>query len=546
MDNRDLYLREEVVIEPLYNQWYAWSFLIPPATAAMYVANSHIKVMQSFVSAPQFHISALKDPAMIGGPFMKFGPEKVNDVRALLDRTKKDCAGLLSLADAIRKLDEILSNEARGPSLELLYEKVPEALRGYVELVYDLNNNASIRIIEGLLYKSPYYDRASQSISLSLVDRDQRPFVFSTPRLEDGTCAIVRRAFDSESLDELFQMRFKSNPYGYIKELLGIDDEAIASYFTEEDAQEGRRYDGDGVRVRYFGHACALMESRQLSVLCDPNISYGHKGDRDRFTFADLPDCIDYVLITHNHQDHCLFETLIQLRYKIKNVVVPKNNGGGLADPSLKLILRRIGFRNIIELDEMESLDVPGGEIMSVPFLGEHGDLNIRSKTAYLVRIDGSSALFVADSNNLEPELYRLVGQIIQDLDILFIGMECDGAPMSWIYGPLMVKPTTRKIDQSRRLNGSDCTKAIDIIKKLRPKQVCVYAMGLEPWLKYITSIQYTDESRPIIESSKLVDYCNANGIGAERLFGKREFFFDSNQVTCRMTASQLSLKSSS
>ena len=53
-----------------------------------------------------------------------------------------------------------------------------------------------------------------------------------------------------------------------------------------------------------------------------------HQGQR--YTYADLPETIDYVLITHNHQDHCMFETLLQLRHRIKNIIVPKNNGGGL------------------------------------------------------------------------------------------------------------------------------------------------------------------------------------------------------------------------
>ena len=44
--------------------------------------------------------------------------------------------------------------------------------------------------------------------------------------------------------------------------------------------------------------------------------------------YDDLPDVIDYVLITHNHQDHLLFETMLQIRSRIKHVVVPRNGGG--------------------------------------------------------------------------------------------------------------------------------------------------------------------------------------------------------------------------
>src|SRR5438045_4908995 len=33
------YLKQNVIVEPLINQWYAWSYLIAPAPAAMLIAN---------------------------------------------------------------------------------------------------------------------------------------------------------------------------------------------------------------------------------------------------------------------------------------------------------------------------------------------------------------------------------------------------------------------------------------------------------------------------------------------------------------------------
>ena len=62
---------------------------------------------------------------------------------------------------------------------------VPEPLKGFVELVYDVNNHPAIRFLEPLLYRSPSYDEAAQSLHFSVVDEDDRPFVFSTPRLEE-------------------------------------------------------------------------------------------------------------------------------------------------------------------------------------------------------------------------------------------------------------------------------------------------------------------------------------------------------------------------
>jgi hypothetical protein len=40
--------------------------------------------------------------------------------------------------------------------------------------------------------------------------------------------------------------------------------------------------------------------------------------------------------------------------------------------------------------------------------------------------------------------------------------------------------------------------------------------------LTYLTAIQYTDESRPIIESDKLGEERRRRGIESERLYGKK------------------------
>ena len=527
----DVYLKPNVLIEPLYNQWYAWPNLIPPATAAMYVANQHLKIMQSFVSAPQVHVSALKNPAMLGGPFLNYDASRAPAIRELIERTARDHAQMVEFADAVKTLDQIL-DESQGYSLEPLYKRVPGILKGYVELVYDLNNRASMRFMEGLLYRSRVYNPKSQSVAISVVESDSsRSFVFSTPRLKNDGHLHLDLPFNHEGLQELFKMKQTPREYGWIKEALGVNDEdnaLFSTFFTKEAPPRPASYDGDGVRVRYFGHACVLIETRNISILTDPVISYPFPGAGDRYTLADLPANIDYVLITHGHQDHCIFESLMPLRHRIKNLIVPKNNGGFIADPSLKLLLQQIGFNQVREVDEMETIEVDGGYFMAVPFLGEHGDLNVRTKNAYLMKLNGKSLYFAADSNNLETALYDHIHEVSGDIDVLFVGMECDGAPMSWLYGPLMTKPLLRKMDQERRLDGSDSAKALELVDRLHPREVYVYAMGQEPWLTFLTSIKYTPQSRPIVESDKLVAECRNRGLVAERLFGHKELLLES------------------
>jgi L-ascorbate metabolism protein UlaG (beta-lactamase superfamily) len=525
-----LYLRPNIVMEPLIDQWYSWAHLIPPATAARNIAERHLRIMDSYISAPGAHAAAVKNPKLLGGPFMDYDGERTEEIKTLRDRTRRDRSHLLELSKAIGELDAMLRSRATGCSLECLYQDVPEPLRGYVELVYDLNNHPSFRLLEPLLYKSPYYDRSMQSLMLSTISKDDRPFVLSTPRLKSGREVELHWPFESERIDRLFQLKTKPAPCSQIKGLVDaeideIDQALFGTLFTEDPPQPYVKYEGSGARWRYFGHACILLETRKQTILLDPVLSYTYDSAISRYTYEDLPDFIDFVLITHNHQDHILFETLLQLRHRIGTIVVPRNGGGALQDPSLKLILKACGFRNVVEITEMEELALDHGSITAIPFLGEHGDLNVPSKMAYLVRIGGHSLLFGADSCNISPEMYKHVHRDAGDIEILFLGMECDGAPMSWIYGPLLTQKLDRASDQSRRLAGSNCARAMAMVNQFGCSQVYVYAMGQEPWLNHVMSLKYTPESNPIVQSDQLITTCQQRGILAERLFGEKEIW---------------------
>ena len=378
MSDQRVFLRTNVVAEPLVDGWYAWAHLSPPATAARNLTERHLRIMDSYVAAPETHAAAVKNPALLGGPFMDFGGNHVEEVKRLRERTLRDRSKLVELSAAIAELDQLLREKGTGYGLESLYAEVPAALRGYVELVYDLNNHPSFRLIEPLLYRSPYYDDSMQSVMLSQISGDDRPFVLSTPRLEEGDSVQLKVPFASEKYDQLFRMKSSAAPFEEIRQAFGLKDEEAERFralFTTDAPKPYEKYDGAGARWRYFGHACILLETPQVSVLMDPVLSYTYESDISRYTYEDLPPVIDYVLITHNHQDHILFETLLQLRHRIRHIVVPRNGGGALQDPSLRLLLNQCGFRNVIELAEMEKLSFPNGSLMALPFLGEPGDL---------------------------------------------------------------------------------------------------------------------------------------------------------------------------
>jgi L-ascorbate metabolism protein UlaG (beta-lactamase superfamily) len=531
MTSEPVFLKPNVVIEPLIDSWYAWTHLLSPATAALNVTKRHMDIIDSYLHDPLAHAQAVANPKMRGGPFMDLPGQPLEEIKALRERTVRERPGLFALAAAIKELNTLLQAQAKGYSLEPLYQKVPDILKGYVELYYDLSNNPSFRFFESLLYKSEFHCEEAQEIALWLTDNDHRPFCLSTPRLPDAHTIRMRMPFSHRGIDDLARMKRSPLPLEKIRDRLGIaagDIPLFETFFTAEPPRPYRKYDGDKIRMRYFGHACILIETKELSILLDPLISYyGYPSDVDHFSDFDLPETIDYVLITHNHQDHILLETLLPLRHKIRHLIVPGSKGGRLEDPELPLLLRAIGFRNVVAMDEMEKVSFHDCVITGLPFTGEHCDLNIQSKLCYHVEIGKFSLLFMADSRIMEPAVYSHVHREIGDVDVIFLGMECDGAPLSWLYGPLLPRKLPREQDGGRRLAGSDCEKGLSLVDIFHPRELYVYAMGQEPWLEFISSIKYTEDSNPIVQSDKLIGICGQRGILAERLFGEKEILYE-------------------
>lgn len=530
-ESAGFYLREDVYFEPLINQWYAWPYLLPPVTGARHMVHTHRRIMMSFVNNSRLHAMAVREPGMAGSDFLDCREDQVAEVRELVARIDAQHQDLIALSEAVRALDELLRNHTSGESIEGLYAQVPEPLRGYVELFFDINHHASFRLIEPLLYRSSYYKRSLQSVSFGLLDRvGGRPFVLSTPRFADANHLQLNVHFTDPLLDRLFAARERPLSQSQVTSLFAGRETAgglqPTELLTTQSPLAVHTPVGHGVRLQYLGHAGFLVETPNVAILIDPVIaSRGREYADQVISFSELPPRIDYICLTHSHQDHVNLETLLQLRYKTRNVLVPKNNGGSLADPSIRQLLRELGFQ-VFELDDLDMVPVLGGRIVAVPFLGEHGDLNIRSKTAWFVSLGEKGMFFGADSCNLDPTMYRHAGALLGPVHVLAIGMECVGAPYTWLYGALNTQKIAKNVKNSRRLNGADAKQALEMVDILKPQRVCIYALGREPWYKYFVGLDYTDDSRQILESNRVVAACRQAGLEAETMYGRKTMEF--------------------
>lgn len=532
MSNNIVYLKEDAYFEPLVNHWFAWSYLIPPVQASRYITSTHKRIMTSFVNNSQLHIMANKEAVLAGGDFLNAKEEQVDDIKKLLSEIDEKHADVVALSEAVKELDEIIRNHTSGESIEYIYELVPEPLKGYIEIFLDINHNPGYRLLEKLLYNSPKYKKSLQSISFGLLSRvKERPFCFSTPRLADENHIQLNMDFASDDLTLLVKSRTEGIEMAEVDRIFNQYDTLgeldYKMLFTEIVPKSSYKKVEKGVRLNFLGHASFILETPEVSILMDPVIAIRGDDYADKvFSYSDLPEKIDYICITHNHQDHYNIEALLQLRHKTNKLVVPVNNGGSLADPSMKLIGEQLGFE-VLVVDDFDEIAIPGGKMTAIPFLGEHGDLNVRSKNVWFIELQGKKFFFGADATNCDPHMYKHVQKLVGEADVLCIGMECVGAPYTWLYGALNTKIVSKNIKNSRRLNGANCDQASHMVETFDAKKVYIYAMGMEPWYKYFMGVDYQDDSEQIVQSDKLITFCNEKGIPCERLVGKKVIEFD-------------------
>jgi L-ascorbate metabolism protein UlaG (beta-lactamase superfamily) len=358
-----------------------------------------------------------------------------------------------------------------------------------------------------------------------------RAYYMSTPRLPDQNSIEWTIPFNSAEIDELFKLDSQPQPLEHIREILGLtiaDDHKLLPFLTEQPPREQDIWQGRGTRIRYYGHASVLIEFNGVSILIDPFLAVTpSQGGIERFTFQNLPSKIDYVLVTHGHHDHFVFETLLRIRHKIGCLVVPKCSGIFYGDMSLKLMAREMGIVNVVEVEPLDSIPVGNGEIVAMPFLGEHNDLPF-AKSAYLVRAFNKQILFAADSNCLDKRMYENLCDQRGVIDVVFLGMECIGAPLSWVYGPLLPKLPDYKQCQSRRSKGSDAKGAMNLLEVVKSHRVYVYAIGREPWLQYFMALEPEDNDAYMQEINQLLTACKSKGFtDAKRLYGRDEIFIE-------------------
>jgi len=141
------------------------------------------------------------------------------------------------------------------------------------------------------------------------------------------------------------------------------------------------------VRVTYLGQACTLIEAGGIRLLVDPWLTEGaylgtwyHSHLLSQAGIMPSKYChdVDYLFLSHEHQDHCDPATLKHFSPDIPLLICQ------FETPKFKHYLQSLGFTNIWEIPSKTKVDLQGDVSVTI-----FGTAEYNNDSAILVDGDG-------------------------------------------------------------------------------------------------------------------------------------------------------------
>ena len=230
-----------------------------------------------------------------------------------------------------------------------------------------------------------------------------------------------------------------------------------------------RKIDPEKNAIVWFGHSSYLMQIDRKRILVDPvfcvasPVSFVNKPFKgtDAYKPEDMPD-IDYLVVTHDHWDHLDYQTIMQLKERVRKVICPLGVGEHF---------EYWGFEKdrIVELDWSEdgTLDT-GFNIHCLParhFSGRGLKANQSLWASFLLE-SPSLKIYIGGDGGYDTH-FADIGKRFRDIDLAILenGQYNEG----WKYIHLM----PQYMEQA--------------VKDLNPKKVLTvhhlkYALAKHPW----------------------------------------------------------------
>jgi L-ascorbate metabolism protein UlaG (beta-lactamase superfamily) len=240
------------------------------------------------------------------------------------------------------------------------------------------------------------------------------------------------------------------------------------------------------VRIKYVGHACLQIRAGGLTLLCDPWwLGPAYAGQWFQFpppAFEGVAaEPLDYLYISHGHEDHLHTETLATLPHDA-TVLVPRLPSTDLRD----YLANDLGFRRVIELGDGESAPLGNGVRATIY-------INLTDSVLVVRDADGRVLVDANDAVHAAPPVVRrsLCERIAEregPIDYLFCGY---GGASFW---PNCVHYATKDDLATARLRERQLVDAfVEAVRIVRPRYAFPFAASfalLEPEKRWINDVR--------------------------------------------------------
>ncbi len=240
------------------------------------------------------------------------------------------------------------------------------------------------------------------------------------------------------------------------------------------------------MRIRSVGHACLEIEANGLRVVTDP--WWAGPAYTNQWHAWPTPQpagleerAIDYLYLSHGHEDHLHLPTLRRLR-RNATVLVPEFLGGEMAS----FLRDGLGFCEVIELRHGETVQLRRGL---------KATCYINATDSILVLEDGDRVLVDAnDALHASPpavidHFCRLLRSRHASIDTLFLGYS--GA--AW-FPNCQRFPGKNDRAAARAREELFTGNFVRIVEQLRPRLACAFAASfvlVEPSLRWINDVRF-------------------------------------------------------
>ena len=218
--------------------------------------------------------------------------------------------------------------------------------------------------------------------------------------------------------------------------------------------------------VRFLGHACTLIETKNKRIIVDPwiigpcNVNTWYTLRKNAATKKNIPTDVDYIYISHEHHDHFHEETLKEFDRKIP-IYICKFPTKRFYNEIIKL-----GFKNIIELSswrpEVLTDDLEITSIKNPDLMFEDSALLIKSK---------EGTIFCQTDCKMDFTSLKKVKATKPDIGF-FMYSVANWYPDVYNY-PKEKRDEIAKKRKTNKINGF-----VNYVNEVKPKYAVAYAGG--------------------------------------------------------------------